>query len=157
LAVVRWGGEADAETDAVSDLEDRDSLFPTPSTRPTGATRPSRPIRSLATRPTIRGRAEAPAVPISRRINEAFLALESQLATAEEIDRSCVRGLGLPLGPLAAADAFGLDVLLACTATLHHEFGDKYRPAPMLVKLVRAGCLGRKTGRRVYDYSKRSA
>jgi 3-hydroxybutyryl-CoA dehydrogenase len=85
-------------------------------------------------------------------VNEAFFALETGLATAEEIDRSCTRGLGFPLGPLAAADAFGLDILLACMHTFHRELGDKYRPCPLLVKLVKAGHLGRKTGRGVYDY-----
>ena len=87
-------------------------------------------------------------------VNEAFFALEASLASAEEIDRSCVKGLGFPLGPLAAADAFGLDILLACMRTFHRELGEKYRPAPLLVTLVRAGRLGRKTGRGVYDYRK---
>ena len=85
-------------------------------------------------------------------VNEAFYALESSLASAEEIDRCCVRGLNFPLGPLAAADAFGLDILLRCMETFHKELGEKYRPAPLLVKLVKAGRLGRKSGRGVYDY-----
>jgi len=88
-------------------------------------------------------------------VNEAFYVLESSLASAEHIDRSCVRGLNFPLGPLAAADAFGLDILLNCMRTFHRELGEKYRPAPLLVKLVKAGRLGRKSGRGVYDYRHR--
>jgi 3-hydroxybutyryl-CoA dehydrogenase len=88
-------------------------------------------------------------------VNEAFYVLESSLASAEDIDRSCVRGLNFPLGPLAAADAFGLDILLNCMRTFHRELGEKYRPAPLLVKLVKAGRLGRKSGRGVYDYRHR--
>ena len=87
-------------------------------------------------------------------VNEAFYVLESSLASAEEIDRSCVRGLHFALGPLAAADAFGLDILLNCMTTFHKELGEKYRPAPLLVKLVKAGRLGRKSGRGVYEYKK---
>jgi 3-hydroxybutyryl-CoA dehydrogenase len=100
--------------------------------------------------------ADSPGFVINRlylpMVNEAFLALESSLASAEEIDRTCVRGLGFPLGPLAAADAFGLDILLACMKTFERELGEKYRPAPLLVKLVNAGRLGRKSGQGVYDY-----
>ncbi len=87
-------------------------------------------------------------------VNEAFYVLESSLASAEEIDRCCMKGLSFPLGPLAAADAFGLDILLNCMRTFHKELGEKYRPAPLLVQLVKAGRLGRKSGRGVYDYLK---
>ncbi len=85
-------------------------------------------------------------------VNEAFYVLESSLASPEDIDRCCARGLGFPLGPLAAADTFGLEILLQCMETFHKELGEKYRPAPLLVKLVKAGRLGRKSGRGVYDY-----
>jgi len=102
--------------------------------------------------------ADSPGFVINRlylpMVNEAFFALETGLASAEDIDRSCTKGLGYPLGPLAAADAFGLDILLACMKTFHRELGDKYRPCPLIVKLVKAGHLGRKSGRGVYDYSK---
>jgi 3-hydroxybutyryl-CoA dehydrogenase len=102
--------------------------------------------------------ADSPGFVINRlylpMVNGAFFALETGLASAEEIDRSCTKGLGYPLGPLAAADAFGLDILLACMKTFQRELGDKYRPCPLVVKLVKAGHLGRKTGRGVYNYSK---
>ncbi|RJR16777.1 MAG: 3-hydroxybutyryl-CoA dehydrogenase [Desulfobacteraceae bacterium] len=87
--------------------------------------------------------------------NEAFYLLQEGVATAEEIDKACQLGLGLPLGPLAACDASGLDIALACTESLHRQLGDKYRPCPLLVKMVKAGRLGRKTGRGVYDYTKK--
>jgi 3-hydroxybutyryl-CoA dehydrogenase len=102
--------------------------------------------------------ADSPGFVINRlylpMVNEAFFVLETGLASAEDIDRSCKKGLGFPLGPLAAADAFGLDILLACMNTFHRELGDKFRPCSLLVKLVKAGHLGRKTGKGVYDYRK---
>ena len=101
---------------------------------------------------------DSPAFIINRlylpMVNEAFFALEAGLASAEEIDKCCTKGLGFPLGPLAAADAFGLDVLLACMETLYRELGDKYRPCSLLVRLVKARRLGRKTGKGVYDYNR---
>jgi len=99
---------------------------------------------------------DSPAFVINRLyipfLNEAFFTLGEGVASAQEIDKACTMGLGMPLGPLAASDASGLDVVLMCIETLHRELGDKYRPAPLLVKLVRAGHLGRKTGRGVYEY-----
>lgn len=87
--------------------------------------------------------------------NEAFYLLQEGVASAEEIDKACQMGLGLPLGPLAACDASGLDIALACIESLHKQLGDKYRPCPLLVKMVKAGRLGRKTGQGVYDYRKK--
>lgn len=101
---------------------------------------------------------DSPAFVINRLyipfLNEAFLALGEEIASAEDIDKSCTKGLGHPLGPLAASDASGLDVVLSCIQTLHRELGDKYKPAPLLEKLVKEGKLGKKTGEGVYNYKK---
>ncbi|HAA90179.1 MAG: 3-hydroxybutyryl-CoA dehydrogenase [Thermoanaerobacterales bacterium 50_218] len=86
-------------------------------------------------------------------INEAIYLLMEGAATAEDIDKSMKLGANHPMGPLALADLIGLDVCLAIMETLYKEFGDdKYRPCPLLRKMVRAGYLGRKTNQGFYKY-----
>ena len=101
---------------------------------------------------------EAPAFAVNRilctMINEAYYTLEEGVASAEDIDKGMVLGCNHPIGPLALADLVGNDTLLHIMEGMHRELGDKYRPAPLLRKLVRAGRLGRKSGRGVFDYSK---
>ena len=100
---------------------------------------------------------EAPGFLVNRllipMINEGIGALADGVATKEEIDEAMKLGAGHPIGPLALADLVGLDVCLAIMEVLHKEFGDdKYRPHPLLRKMVRANLLGRKNGKGFYEY-----
>jgi 3-hydroxybutyryl-CoA dehydrogenase len=87
-------------------------------------------------------------------INEAVFCLMEGVASAESIDTVMKLGMNHPLGPLALADLIGLDVCLSILEVLHGGLGDdKYRPCPLLRRMVAAGRLGRKTGRGFYDYA----
>ncbi len=102
---------------------------------------------------------EAPGFVVNRLLvpmmNEAFNLLQEGVASAEDIDKAMKLGTNMPMGPFELADYTGIDIGLDVMEVLYRETGDpKFRPSPLLRKYVRAGRLGRKTGRGVYDYPK---
>ena len=84
--------------------------------------------------------------------NEAFQMLQEGLATPADIDKAVKLGLNHPMGPFEMVDLVGLDTRLKILEYLYQTLGEKYRPAPLLVRYVKAGRLGRKVGKGVYDY-----
>ena len=85
--------------------------------------------------------------------NEAFYMLQEGIASASDIDKALKLGLNHPMGPFELVDLVGLDTRLHILEYLHKTLGEKYRPAPLLVQYVKAGRLGKKSGRGVYDYT----
>ena len=84
--------------------------------------------------------------------NEAFYMLQEGIASPEDIDKALKLGLNHPMGPFEMGDLVGLDTRLHILEYLHKSLGEKFRPAPLLVQYVKAGRLGRKSGRGVYEY-----
>jgi 3-hydroxybutyryl-CoA dehydrogenase len=84
--------------------------------------------------------------------NEAFRMLEEGVASAEDIDRALKLGLNHPMGPFELVDLVGLDTRLSILEYLHRTLGERFRPSPLMVQYVKAGRLGRKKGRGVYEY-----
>ena len=84
--------------------------------------------------------------------NEAFYMLQEGIASAEDIDKALKLGLNHPMGPFELVDLVGLDTRLHILEYLHKSLGEKFRPAPLLVQHVKAGRLGRKSGRGVFEY-----
>ena len=89
--------------------------------------------------------------------NEAFHMLQEGIASASDIDKALKLGLNHPMGPFELVDLVGLDTRLHILEYLHKTLGEKYRPAPLLVQYVKAGRLGKKSGRGVYDYTAENA
>jgi 3-hydroxybutyryl-CoA dehydrogenase len=89
--------------------------------------------------------------------NEAFNMLQEGVASAADIDKALKLGLNHPMGPFEMVDLVGLDTRLHILEYLHKTLGDKFRPSPLMVQYVKAGRLGRKAGRGVYDYPEEKA
>jgi 3-hydroxybutyryl-CoA dehydrogenase len=89
--------------------------------------------------------------------NEAFFMLQEGIAAPEDIDKAIKLGLNHPMGPFEMVDLVGLDTRLHVLEYLHKTMGEKYRPSPLLVQYVKAGRLGRKAGRGVYEYPEQKA
>ncbi len=89
--------------------------------------------------------------------NEAFYMLQEGIASAADIDKALKLGLNHPMGPFELVDLVGLDTRLHILEYLHKTLGEKFRPAPLLVQYVKAGRLGRKSGRGVFEYPQQSA
>jgi len=89
--------------------------------------------------------------------NEAFYMLQEGIASAADIDKALKLGLNHPMGPFELVDLVGLDTRLHILEYLHKTLGEKYRPAPLLVQYVKAGRVGRKSGRGVYEYAESKA
>jgi len=89
--------------------------------------------------------------------NEAFYMLQEGIASAADIDKALKLGLNHPMGPFELVDLVGLDTRLSILEYLHKSLGEKFRPAPLLVQYVKAGRVGRKAGRGVYEYGERGA
>ena len=89
--------------------------------------------------------------------NEAFYMLQEGIASAEDIDKALKLGLNHPMGPFELVDLVGLDTRLHILEYLHKSLGEKYRPSPLLVQSVKAGRLGRKAGKGVYEYPAQAA
>jgi 3-hydroxybutyryl-CoA dehydrogenase len=88
--------------------------------------------------------------------NEAFYMLQEGIASPADIDKALKLGLNHPMGPFELVDLVGLDTRLHILEYLHKALGEKYRPSPLLVQYVKAGRVGKKSGRGVYEYQNES-
>jgi len=114
-------------------------------------------VSNVLGKETVLCRKDSPGFIVNRilvpALNEAVFLVQEGVATPEEVDKAIKLGLGWPMGPLQLLDYVGLDTTLNVTQVFMEEFQDsKYRPSPLLREMVRAGKLGRKTGKGFYDW-----